>query len=86
VKGKNNEALLYNFLEEFLFLLDSERFVPGKIKKIKIKNNKLDAEVIGDKADNYKFNNDVKAITYNDMFVKFDKEKKKFIVQVVIDV
>lgn len=84
VKGKDNEALLYNFLEDFLFLLDSKRFLLNKIKKIKIIDGKLTAEVVGDKAGNYKFTNDVKAVTYNQMFVR--KLGKKFIIQVVLDV
>src|SRR3990167_9476131 len=70
VKGKDNEALLYNFLEEFLYLLDAKNFLPAKIKNIKIKDNKLEAEIAGDKASNYKFSNDVKAVTYNQMYVK----------------
>lgn len=84
VKGKDNEALLYNFLEEFLYLLDAKDFLLSKIKKIKIKDNKLEAEITGDKASNYKFSNDVKAVTYNEMYVK--KDKNKYIVQVVLDV
>lgn len=123
VKGRDKEALLYNFLEEFLFLLDSEGFVLSKIRDIKIKDNliiinnknnkfskdelalkvikdgnkeqynnnkeyKLIAEVTGDNAGNYKFTNNVKAITYNSMFVKQEKQKgkDKFICQVVVDV
>ncbi len=84
VQGKDYGSLLYNFLEEFLYLLDAENFVLSRINKIKIKDNKLEAEVSGDKASNYKISNDVKAITYNSMFVK--KEKDKYICQVVLDV
>lgn len=84
IQGKDKEALLYNFLEEFLYLLDAEDFLLSKIKKIKITGNKLSAVIAGDKSSNYKFTNDVKAITYNQMFVK--KEKNKFICQVVLDV
>tara|TARA_Y100000310_G_C20469374_1_gene709209 strand:- start:186 stop:599 length:414 start_codon:yes stop_codon:yes gene_type:complete len=86
VKGKDNEALLYNFLEEFIFLLDSEGFIFSKIKKIKINIEKgeIEAEVLGDKAREYKFTNDVKAITYNSMFVK--QKKQGWEVQVVVDV
>jgi len=84
IGGKDKESLLYNFLEEFLFLLDSENFLLVEINKIKIKDNKLEMEILGDKASNYKFSNDVKAITYNEMFVK--KEKGRFICQVVVDV
>ncbi|MBI2629767.1 archease [Candidatus Pacearchaeota archaeon] len=84
VSGKDNEALLYNFLEEFLFLLDSEEFLLSEIERIKISGKELEAEVSGDKAGNYDFSNDVKAVTYNSMFVK--KVKDKFIIQAVLDV
>ena len=87
IEGKDLENLLYNFLEEFLILLDSENFVLSKIRKIKIEKKKhysLVADISGDNAENYEFNLDVKAVTYNEMFVK--KEKDKFICQVVVDV
>ena len=100
VKGKDFESLLYNFLEELLFLLDSENFFLSKIKNIKIeemhhrvypkalnigaKNLKLGAEVLGDDAKDYKIHLDVKAVTYNEMFVR--QENKKWVVQVVLDV
>jgi len=106
VKGDDFESLFYNFLEEFLFLLDAKSFLLSKIEKIKIINKKnqsgkksrasiegstfnnkklvLTAEVSGDKAENYNFSNNVKAITYNDMFV--GKKGKDFICQFVLDV
>ena len=86
VEGKDIESLLYNFLEEFLFLLDSEDFLVSKIVGLKIDEDSfvLKAEVVGDRARNYKFTNDVKAVTYSDMFVR--EEKGKFICQVVLDV
>ncbi len=83
-KGKDYENLMYNFLEEILYLLDAEDFLISKIKEIKINGLKLMAVIAGDKASNYKFTNSVKAVTYNEMFVK--KEKGKWISQVVIDV
>lgn len=75
VEGEDNLSLLYSFLEEFLFLLDAENFVCSKIKDLKIYNNKLTAIVVGDKASNYKFTNDVKAVTYSDMKVEMVKDK-----------
>jgi len=83
IEGEDKESLLYNFLEEFLFLLDSEDFILSDIKEIKIEGNKLKAKVFGDKASNYNFSNDVKAITYSEMEVK---EKKQWVCQVVLDV
>ncbi|VVB80227.1 Protein archease [uncultured archaeon] len=86
IEGDNLESLLYNFLEEFIVLLESEDFLISKITEIKIdqKNFILKAKVSGDKIDNYKFTNDVKAVTYNEMFVK--NEKGKWRLQVVLDV
>ena len=84
VEGGDKESLLYNFLEEFLFLLDTEDFLLSRIGKIKIKKNKLECEISGDLAYNYRFTNDVKAITYNEMFVK--REKNKYVCQVIVDV
>jgi SHS2 domain-containing protein len=89
IKAKDKEGLLYNFLEELLFLLDSENFALSKIKNIEIsaKNDKceLKAEVFGDNATQYKFFGDVKAATYNEMFIKQDKKTKRFIIQAVVD-
>jgi SHS2 domain-containing protein len=83
IKEKDNVALLQKFLEEFLFWLDAEDFIFSKVK-VEISNYKLIGEVYGDKASSYKFTNDVKAVTYNQM--KVWKEKDKFICQAVLDV
>ncbi len=84
IKGKDFESLMYKFLEEILFLLDSENFLISKTKEIEIKGFRLTAVVVGDDVKNYKFTNNVKAVTYNDMFIK--KQKDKWISQVVLDV
>lgn len=84
VEGGDDEKFLYNFLEEFLYLLDAEDFLFNKVRLKFLKIRRLEAEVWGDKASNYKFSNDVKAVTYNEMYVK--KDKNKYIVQVVLDV
>jgi len=83
VEADDNPGLLYRFLEQFLYLLDAENFIFNRVI-IKIKNNRLYAEVWGDLASNYKFTNDVKAITYNQMRV--EKNGRKFMTQVVLDV
>ena len=85
-RGNDFESLLYNFLEEFLILLDSKNFLPDRIKNLKLNEKKLriEAEVVGDNAKNYIINEHIKAITYNEMFVK--KDKNKWTNQVVVDV
>ncbi len=84
VEGKDYESLLYNFLEELLYLFDSEHFFLSGFKSLKIKGMKLEAEIFGDDAKNYDIGIDVKAVTYNEMFVK--EENRKWISQVVLDV
>ena len=86
VEGKDEKALLYNFLEEFLFLLDTDGFILNKIRRIKITKNRnylLEAEAAGDNAEKYETSGDVKAVTYSEMEIK--KEKDKYMVQVVVD-
>lgn len=84
VKGKDFESLLYKFLEEIIYLLDTDGFLISKVKEIKIKDFKLKAKIAGDWAIRYKFTNSVKAVTYNEMFIKH--EKGRWISQVVLDV
>jgi SHS2 domain-containing protein len=86
VSGKDLEELLHNFLEEFLYLLEAENFLVSKITNFDFDEIKKTIKVIvvGDDVKNYVFTNDVKAITYSEMFVR--KECDKWICQVVLDV
>ncbi|MFH1365241.1 MAG: archease [archaeon] len=86
VIGTDLENLLYSFLEEMLLLLDNKNFFLSKINKIKINKKKLilNAELSGDSVKNYETKVDVKAVTYNEMFVQ--KIKNLWICQVVLDV
>ena len=56
IKSKRIESLLYDFLEELLFLLDSEKFFFADAKDMKIKIAKdlctLECNVLGDRAGN----------------------------------
>ncbi len=84
IKGKDIESLLYSFLEEIIYLLDADGFLISKAEEVKINGFNLKAVVSGDNAKNYKFTNNVKAVTYNEMFIK--KGKDGWISQVVLDV
>jgi len=88
-EGDDLQSLLYNFLEQFLILMDSENLFLTTIKELKItttttkKNGsyKLTATIAGDDAGRYEtIGPQVKAITYNDMTVT-DK-----IAQAVVDI
>jgi SHS2 domain-containing protein len=90
VQSEDNKSLLYDFLEQFLFLIDTKQFLLHEIKGIKIKRvdsnkMKLTAIAVGDTVDHkYKIGGDIKAVTYNDMFIK--KQEDHYIVQVLMDI
>lgn len=86
VEGSDKESLLYNFLEEFILLLESEEFLVATIKSVEVNDNKIRCVLLGDNADNYKFTNDVKAVTYSEMFVREKEDGAGFECQVVLDV
>jgi SHS2 domain-containing protein len=86
-KGHDIKSLLYNYLEELLFLIDTENFLLNHIEELVIhkkdENYFLEAIAVGDKAGDYETNGDIKAVTYNEMEV--EEEKSKVMVQVVLD-
>jgi SHS2 domain-containing protein len=73
VEGTNLETLLYNFLEEGIFLLSAESFI-GLVEKIGIKQldegYQLKAILKGTQSLNFESTGEVKAVTYNEMHVK----------------
>jgi len=84
VSSEDEKAMLYDFLEQFLILLDSEDFLLNSIKEIKIKGNELKAVVVGDtELGKYETETHIKAVTYQEMEIK--KEKGQYILQVVLD-
>jgi SHS2 domain-containing protein len=92
VKGTDLENLLLNFLEELLILIETDMFILSKVNFAYIessggqkrKSYELNAELIGDDIKNYKIEGEVKAITYNEMFVR--QENGIWICQVIVDV
>jgi SHS2 domain-containing protein len=91
IKSKRIEALLYDFIGQLLFLLDTEGFMISSFKEMKIKQAKdakdefeLKCTALGDNYKNYEVKGDIKAITYSEM--KIHKEKPGFVVEVVLDI
>ena len=75
---------MYNLSEELLYLIDAKHFLSSKIK-VKIKDKKeLEAEVWGDNLKNYASGMHIKAVTYNEMYVK--QVEGKWVAQVVLDI
>lgn len=84
VEGSDQKALLYNWLEEILYLMDAEQFMLNDIKKLKIEKKdkfKLTAQIVGSKfKEEYELSGGIKAVTYNEMEIT-----PKY-VQVVVDI
>ncbi|MEK6927280.1 MAG: archease [Nanoarchaeota archaeon] len=83
VKGDDVNSLLYNFIEDILYLVDAEGFIPAKAS-ITMRGNNLHAELYGDDTKKYTLKH-IKSPTYAEMIVKNDS-KKKWIAQLVLDV
>ena len=83
--GNDYESLLYNFVDELIYLLDTG-FVVSKAK-IELRGFNLKAELYGDDIKKYNLEG-VKAATYAEMHVKKIKLKGKDIweAQMVLDV
>lgn len=92
VDGKNLNELLYNFIEEFIYLLDAENFILADVLDLEVNKDReknafvLSATISGDSAGNYQFTNDVKAVTFNDMEINEDKKSSICTLKFVLDV
>jgi SHS2 domain-containing protein len=85
--GRDYEELLYSFIDEIIYLLDAENFVPANAKvKLEKKSDKIElrAIVFGDHAKNYKDLESAKSATYSEMYIK--KKFDKWEAQVVVDI
>jgi SHS2 domain-containing protein len=93
--GDDEESLLYNFLEEIIFLLDSENFIIARVENLYISkddnNWTLRCEFLGDNTSGkeesgkpYQFDEHIKGITYHEMKIK--NENGEVIIEVVLDV
>jgi len=83
IEGKDNENLMYQLVDEIIFLLDAENFIVSKAK-LKVSERKIEGEVAGDDSKKYKDLDHIKAATYAEMYVK--KTSQGFEAQVVVDV
>lgn len=88
IKSEDKYALLYDWLSEFLVILDSEYLVFSKFKvKIELKDNKylLEGTAWGEEFDTsfHEIRSEVKAVTYHLMDIK---KEKRFKVRVILDI
>jgi len=85
VTGTDLKQLLYSFLEELLFLLDTQSFILHRVSSIQIipkgKGYFLSANLSGDEiGSKYEMKTGIKAVTYMDM------EVHENYVQAVVDI
>ncbi|RKX81573.1 MAG: hypothetical protein DRP57_11705 [Spirochaetes bacterium] len=88
LKASNLENLMIKFLEEILFLLDTEGFLTAEIKEMNLNKNpqkyELRCVLLGDNnLKNYELSSGVKAVTYNDLTIK--KLNSKYVAEVTLD-
>jgi len=87
MEGKDLEQLLVKFLEEILYLLDTQNFLLGSADNVSLEQNdgewSLYSLFKGDVyAGEYEIYGNVKAITYNELVIN---DRAPFLVQVVAD-
>ncbi|MDD5417971.1 MAG: archease [Candidatus Nanoarchaeia archaeon] len=84
INAKDNESILYDFLEHLLVLHETENILFSKFK-VNIKDNSLKAEALGEKISKkrHEIRNMIKAVTYHDM--KVSKTKNGYKAVVVVD-
>lgn len=93
IKSNKIEKLLFDFLDNLLFYLDTEHIIFSKFD-ISIKKDKgffnLNCKCYGDNINNYDRHGDIKAPTYNEMLIKKKTNKKnkkiKWIIRAVVDI
>jgi SHS2 domain-containing protein len=85
LKSQDLKSLLYDFLEELLFLHETKRLVFSEFKiKVNEKKSSLTADLWGEKLKpRHEIKNVIKAVTYNDMIIE---QNKKVMIQVVLDI
>ena len=86
--AEDEKSLLYDFLEQFIILLDSEGFLLAGIEKLTISHNEkflLEASISGDSdISKYDINTAIKAVTYQEMDIA--RTPGKVSIRVVIDI
>ncbi len=90
IKAEDKEALLFDFLSEFLYIFDVDELVFSQIYVSKIEkfddNYKLQATLKGEKFDlnKHEIGIEVKAITYS--FMNIEEKHARTIIDIVFDI
>lgn len=87
-KAKKLTTLLYDFLNEIVFLFDDEDLLLPQVKTITIEEKEemfeLNAVLCGDKCFDYELQTEIKNMTYSDMKIVVTSEKVT--IEAVVDI
>lgn len=85
INSKNVERLLYDFLDEIIYIMDTEEFLTA-IAIVNIHGNSLSADLKGDyqNENQYEVHTYIKSVTMNDL--KVMKKENLYILQVIHDI
>lgn len=88
VHGRDQKQLLLGFLEEVLYMFETQAFLLGNVEDLRIQKTgqrySLQAQLAGDEfSEAYSLTGDVKAITYNEMEII---QNDRVVIQVVADI
>ena len=88
IKTKRLESLLYDFLEELLFMLDTDGLIVSEIMDLRIRENdgiySLQCSALGDNYKNYEVKGNIKSVTYSEM--KIENTRDDYVIEVVLDI
>ncbi|MBU2522685.1 MAG: archease [Nanoarchaeota archaeon] len=89
IESEDQKALLYDFLERIIVLVDTDSFIISKVEDVKIKQvdggYELTAKFSGDNViENYDIKTTIKASTYQEM--EIEKIGDQIMLQVVVDI
>lgn len=85
VKADDNEQLLVRYLNEVLYIIDGESFLPAKATVQREKDFSLRAVLHGEtRTALHDVRTDVKAITYHQL--KFEKTDSGYVIRVFVDI
>ncbi len=86
LNSETKEALLFDLIDQIIFLIDTEGFLPAEAESLGIIKTEdgfqLNARLVGDDVTMYGSN--LKAATYSDMFV--EEKDGKWTLQAVVDI
>jgi len=74
INGSDSENLLVRWLSEILYLYDGQRFLLSDVE-IRLQGSELKATLKGERVDSdrHRFRTDVKAVTYHQLQIAFEK-------------